>query len=184
MSPKSSRSTINWKIAVLVIGVAIALPVYQEYYMRKHRPLIAAGLAAAQDEGPDLFESEIGAPPGATPISERETYVGPGTSRGMWRFTPKVVSYKRAWDAPETHQEIHAWYQSRLLASGWRPWDVPSGVQWTFWKEKWLLTLERDAAFTGPEPHARFTLRLEWEYFHDLALNAVDPNGQSVSMTQ
>ncbi len=46
MSPKSSRSTINWKIAALFIGVAIALPVYQEYYMRKHRPLIAAGLAA------------------------------------------------------------------------------------------------------------------------------------------
>jgi hypothetical protein len=163
---------MGWRGVLLVVAVAIAIPVYQEYYMRKHRPLIATGLAVAQREGLPLFDVEIGTPPDATPTTVRETYVGSGTGRGMWQFTPKHVSHTRSWDAPGTHDSIYAWYEPRLLAAGWRPWDAPSSVQWTFWKEKWLLTLERDASFSHPSPHARFTLRLEWDYFHDLALNA------------
>jgi hypothetical protein len=65
----------------------------------------------------------------------------------MWANTPVGVRYARTWDAPGTHESIHTWYEPRLRAAGWRPWEAPSTVQWTFWKDKWLLTLARDGAW-------------------------------------
>jgi hypothetical protein len=42
-------------------------------------------------------------------------------------------------------------------------------VQTEYWDGKWLLAVEHEATFANEHPpHARFRLRLRWDYWHSL----------------
>jgi len=153
---------------------------YQQHYIEHHRPLIQAGLAAAEQEGNALFEN-IGAPPGATPLSAVEKKVQSGGSRGMWRGTPCSVSWSRTWDIPGNHPEMLAWYEKHLLADGWKLYvqRIPSNLKTLYWKGNWLFTLGHNVSFpTDRPPHARLQLRLDWDYWYRLEETSAEHAGK------
>jgi hypothetical protein len=142
---------------------------FQRYYINKHLPLIKAELAEALEVGDGVLES-IGVPPGAHLMEPIQKTVHKGGTRGKWQGTQIGVTWVAFYDAPGTHAEFDDWYRRHLQEQGWtvRQPSVPSTVQVEFYKDIWLLTEEHEAWFKERQPHARFRLRLEWDYRHDL----------------
>jgi hypothetical protein len=152
-----------------VMFFAAGLFGFQRYYINKHEPLIKAELAEALEVGDGLLES-VGTPPGAHLVEPIEKRVHKGGTRGKWQDTQIGVTWVAFYDAPGTHEQFDEWYRRRLPEQGWkvRQPSVPTSVEVQFYKDKWLLTEEHEAWFQGRQPHARFRLRLEWDYRHDL----------------
>ena len=168
----------GWFFAVLIGFWVLLMFVVQPRYMAHHLPLIRSGLAAAEREGPDLY-NRAGVPPGATACSPiTMTRTKDEDSESMWEGVEKGVVWTAVWDAPLDRAGIDAWYKDRLQADGWKAFQGggPSPVENEYWKDKWLLSIEHEANFaTERPPHARFQLRLEWDYWHKL-----DTAGQPV----
>lgn len=141
---------------------------YQRYYINKHAPLIKAELAEALEVGDDLL-SGVGAPMGAHLMEPIQKTIHKGGTRGKWQDTQIGVTWVAFYDAPGTHVEFDDWYRRRLTEQGWsvRHLSVPTTVEVQFYKDKWLLTEEHEAWFNEHPPHARFRLRLRWDYRHD-----------------
>jgi len=154
----------------LIFVVGAGLLVFQRQHIKKHLPLITAEFAAADAEGPAIL-ALIGLPEGATPHEEgAKTY--PGESRNsMWRGAKLRIRWERSWVLPGNHDKNDVWFSKRLEETGWRPFTVgvPSTVERSFWRDKWLFTIQHRADFsTDRNPTVRQALVLEWDYWHDL----------------
>jgi hypothetical protein len=139
-------------------------------YIQRHLPLIRAERAVAEGEGEEMLK-KIGVPVGAVTMSPvGKSFFDEGED-SMWQGEATGVEWTSFWDAPGDHPQIDAWYRDKLLADGWQVFQhgVPSSVQTQYWKDKWLLTVEHEATFANERPpHARFRLRLRWDYWHAL----------------
>ena len=164
--PFSYRDVL-WILALL--SAVVGMFSYQRHYMNYHAPLIEAGLAAANKDGPALLE-QVSLPSGAAvfdPVQKKINSEG----RGMWRSTSSSVTWTGEWDAPGTHATILEWYQERLLAMGWKPYvdRIPSKLRTRYFKDKWFLIITHSVTPTADRPpHARFTLELSWDYWYQL----------------
>jgi len=167
----NKRLTLRAFSGLILIGaIGAGLLVFQRKHIRKHLPLIAAEFAAAEAEGPGILAA-IGLPEGAVPYDEGlKTF--PGESRrSMWRGAKLRIRWERTWVLPGNHDDTDAWFADRLAVLGWRPFTigVPSSVETLFWKDKWLVTIQRRADFsTDRNPTVRKTVILDWDYWHDL----------------
>jgi hypothetical protein len=171
--PRSKKGSSAALLIILALGIfAVA---FQHYWVKSHLPEVEAGLAQAKLDGPKLLE-EISTPPEAKLIREIEHGIRHG-GKGKWSGVPINATWLALYDAPGTHAVSDAWYKDHLRKVGWtlRVPRIPSEVQTEFYRDKWLLVVEHDAWFTGREPHARFHLRLEWDYRHDLAPSRWSP---------
>jgi hypothetical protein len=166
----SIKPALTWVFLISVALAAVGMFITQRSYIQRHLPLMASERAAAEKQGAAMLE-EIGTPAGAqlqTPVQQRLVL---GDRGSMWSDQAVGVEWTSFWDAPGDHPQIDAWYHDQLLAKGWQlfPREVPSTVQTEYWKDKWLLTVEHEATFaTDRPPHARFRLRLKWDYWHRL----------------
>ncbi len=154
----------------LIFALGAGLLVFQRQHIRKHLPLITEGFTAAEKEGLQIFEN-IGVPPGSAPYEEGSKTFPAESRNSMWRGTKVRVSWSRVWESPGSHESVEQWFLERLEDLGWQPFliGVPSTVEKPYWKDKWLLTLQRGADFsTDADPKVRYTLLLEWDYWHDL----------------
>lgn len=155
---------------LLIPLVGAALFIGQRHYIRHHLPLIEKELAVANGEGLARLNA-IPLPEGSTPRTEGEKLTSEGRRSSMWQDTPVAISWQREWDAPGTPADHDQWFAERLVAEGWRPFvhGIPTTVQSLWWKEKWLLTIQKRGDFsTDRPPHARFVLLLQWDYWHNL----------------
>jgi hypothetical protein len=178
------RFTFQGIIVLLALtALVVGMYVYQQRYLREQLPLIEAGMAKAEVEGATMMAG-FGAPPGTTILSALEKRIGKGGFHdGVWQGVPINVTWSSTGDAPGDYDSTRAWYEPRLLASGWTLYHqrIPTTLQTEYWQDKWLLTLEQLADFSSDQPpHTRFGLRLKWDYFHDLqstsAAYASEPN--------
>jgi hypothetical protein len=164
------RRRSGWILVILFLSIGAALILGQHLYLRHHLPLVEEGVAAASAAGAAIIES-IGTPDGATAVTPGEKRTGAPGPRNKWHGTVTTVTWVRLWDAPGSHEDIEAWYAARLPAAGWRPFlrGQPTSLEKKYWRDQWLLTIAREAAFPNDRPpHARFHIRLEWGYFHNL----------------
>lgn len=155
---------------ILIIAIGIGLLAFQRQYIQKHLPLITNELAVAETEGLKIIEG-IGVPPGSTPYEEGSKTFPSESRNSMWRGAKIRVKWRREWQSPGNHESVEQWFRDRLEGLGWQPFliGVPSTVEKSFWKDKWLLTLQRGADFsTDRDPYVRYTLVLEWDYWHNL----------------
>jgi hypothetical protein len=187
METEFSFSFTPRNLWLLALGIPILL--FQYMYIQYHLPLIRSGLAAAEKEGPDLYK-RAGVPPGATassPLTMSRTTADDPES--MWGDEPLGLVWEALWDAPGDRAGVDAWYKDRLQADGWKvfrerkdliPADVlkihlenaadPRVIGFTtdeieFRKDKWRLSIEHKTTFDkGRPPHARFLMRLMWDY--------------------
>jgi hypothetical protein len=129
--------TIGWRTVALFVTLATAGFIFQSYYLQKHRPLIDAGVASAQQEGLPMYRA-IGTPPGATPYEPFHSRLTiPG--RGMWRGRPTGFVLEATWEAPGTYVAAEEFYASRLLTAGWKPAeDQISTLVREYWKDGWI----------------------------------------------
>lgn len=155
---------------ILIFAIGAGLLIFQRKHIQKHLPFIAAEFAEADKEGPAILES-IGLPDGATPYDEGlKTFPGE-SKRSMWEGAKLRIRWERTWVLPGNPDESDAWFVNRLKELGWRPFTrgVPSSVEKLFWKDKWLVTIQRRADFsTDRIPTVRKTVVLDWDYWHDL----------------
>lgn len=155
---------------ILIAVIGVGLLVFQRQHIKKHLPLIAAEFAVAEQEGPGILK-EIGLPEGAEPYDDGlKTFPGEGR-KSMWRGAKLRIRWERTWVLPGNHDDTDAWFADRLGELGWKPFTigVPSSVEDLYWKDKWLLTIQRRADFsTDPNPTVRKTVMLDWDYWHDL----------------
>lgn len=155
---------------LIILGMGGAGVFIQWKYIQKHLPLVEAERAAAEEEGFGLLNS-IPLPPGASPIDAGLKTFGTGSRNDKWHGVEISINWRREWDAPGDPDSIDAWFDEKLLESGWRRFErgIPSSVQKHFWREKWLLTVQRTGDFsTDRPPHARFGLLLNWDYRNSL----------------
>lgn len=154
----------------LIFALGAGLLVYQRQHIRKHLPLISEQFVLAENEGLKVLEG-IGVPEGSTPYEEGEKTFPTESRNSMWRGAKVRVTWSRVWESPGNHEVVEQFYRERLEKLGWKPFliGVPSTVEKSFWKDKWLFTLRRGADFsTDRAPFVRYTLLLEWDYWHDL----------------
>jgi len=151
-------------ILILVIGVGLLI--FQNAYLRKQMPLIAAELAAAENDGPKLIEA-IKAPPGSAPYSDGiKSFPGEGRKSNL-QGTKTGVIWSREWESPGSFEEVERWYSDQLGEIGWRldQQENPSVLVTEYRQGKWLLSILRGADFsTDREPKVRYQLVLDWRY--------------------
>lgn len=155
-------------ILILVIGGGVLI--FQRQHIQKHLPLIAAEFAAADAEGSGILES-IGLPEGAEPYDKGLKSFPGESKRSMWRGSKNRIRWERTWILKGDHETTDAWFAERLGSLGFRPFTigVPSSVEDLFWKDKWLVTIQRRADFsTDRDPTVRKVVILDWDYWHDL----------------
>lgn len=155
----------GWIFIVCLVGLIIGVALYQRHYIRKHLPLIAEGVAAADKEGPAIFEA-VGLPSGSTPYSPMEKRYGTQGRRSMWRGVTSSITWTAEYEIPGEFLPICDWYRKRLFEQGWVSFDdtPPSTVQREFKRGKWFLKLGNRASFTHPT-RTRLMIELSWRYF-------------------
>lgn len=155
---------------ILIAVIGIGLLVFQRKHIRKHLPLIAAEFAVAEKEGPAIL-AKIGLPEGAQPYDDGlKSFPGEGR-KSMWQGAKLRIRWERTWVLKGDHESTDAWFADRLGELGFRPFTIgtPSSVEDQYWKDKWLVTIQRRADFsTDRDPTVRKAVILDWDYWHDL----------------
>lgn len=147
-------------LAVAILGLFIGFSIVEPFYVRHHRPLIAAELAEAERQGP-LFIEEIGAPPGSTLSKPLEKYVSTPNFKSKWHGINNSMDLVASWLAPGTPAQVNQWYRHRLPAQGWHAVGPYNEIGSKWEREKWMLSVEHNEWW---DAHARARVRLYWNY--------------------
>jgi hypothetical protein len=147
---------------VLVVAVLFA---WQQHYFRQQRPLVEAGVASADEEGPGILE-QLGVPPNSQPIEVPEKRYGSQGRRGMGPGAPTSITWWREYEMPGEFETIAGWYRERLQGDGWVSFDdtPPSTVQRVFKRGNWRVTIGDYGQFPHPT-RTRIRVELAWRYW-------------------
>lgn len=151
---------------ILIFVIGVGLLIFQSAYLRKQLPLIAAELAAAEEQGEQLIGA-IRMPAGSVPHSDGiKSFPGEGRKSNL-QGTKTGVIWTREWESPGTFDEVERWFSDRLGETGWNldEHENPSVLVTEYRQGKWLLSFLRGADFsTDREPKVRYQLVLDWQY--------------------
>src|SRR4026209_1162852 len=92
----------SWKWLLVILGLGIAMIVFQGVRHQRNRPLIIAEAAVADSKGDAMFEA-LGLPPDTTPT-------GPGEKQAIAKSAQaptKQIIWRREYEAPGAFVVTH-----------------------------------------------------------------------------
>ena len=152
---KSRRGGLFVFLAIILGGIALAVTAALLPRLTGE-PRSWERIEQIQRENGPLFTS-FGLPPGAAPYGEM--------MEGFTQRRGVTVWLEREYTVPGSFAEALAWYETRLTAQGWQPFDRKNwpvnGAE--FCRAPWLLALHNRADFSRSRPpYHRLNLRLNW----------------------